>query len=704
MKRENRRNILFRYCVIVILITLLSFWICYNLWDTTYRSADIWNRKADSTLAKVDTILPVRGSILACDGSLLSANMILYNARVDFRTPKFDEKYYRAAIDSLADTLAFYHPVRNRQQWKEYLEKPLSAAPNKRTRGFMLLKGLSYEQWLGIRKYPFFKAKISKTGLHKEEKPVRARPYGAMARRSIGGVSVGITSADSQYFAKHGKFGRNHKIPYGVYGLERSLDSLLKGREGYSRKVPLTNAIVNWTDVAPIDGYDVTTTIDIKMQDIVETELNKVLDVCKADWGTAILMEVGTGDIKAIANLERNPKTGETYIESLNYAVRRADPGSVVKLLSLLVMMEDGKIPNINKVYSTGPSFGVGNTRVTDCTKTESLPVSRALEISSNIVISKLILEAYGNNPGKFYSRIKEIGFLDRFNTGIAEEVRPWIDSLNSRQRVALTRQAFGYATDISPLYICALYNAVAGGGQFVRPRLVKGLHGNGIDSILPVTYVRDRICSEKTAADLRSMLRKVVWGERGTARKVVRSDKVEIAGKTGTANMIQHGQYVKGVSRLSFCGFFPYDKPQYTCMVVVAYPRETWRSPETTSGRVVKNVAEAMLARGMLGNTSDYRTTEPKGNPVYYAEADNVTTTLHQQMGGSNRSIMRAPQNVSSGVPDVTGLGVRDAIKRLEEAGYNVEISGSGYVESQSPLPGSNISLGTKVKLRLKE
>ena len=213
MKRENRRNILFRYCVIVILITLLSFWICYNLWDTTYRSADIWNRKADSTLAKVDTILPVRGSILACDGSLLSANMILYNARVDFRTPKFDEKYYRAAIESLADTLAYYHPVRNRQQWKEYLEKPLSAAPNKRTRGFMLLKGLSYEQWLSIRKYPFFKAKISKTGLHKEEKPVRARPYGAMARRSIGGVSVGLTSADSQYFAKHGKFGRNHKIP-----------------------------------------------------------------------------------------------------------------------------------------------------------------------------------------------------------------------------------------------------------------------------------------------------------------------------------------------------------------------------------------------------------------------------------------------------------------------------------------------------------
>ena len=140
MKRENRRNILFRYCVIVVMITLLSFWICYNLWDTTYRSADKWNRKADSTLCKVDTILPLRGSILAADGSLLSANMLVYEARVDFRTPKFDEDYYRAAIDSLADTLALYHPVRNRSEWKAYLEKPLEKERSKRQRGFLLLK------------------------------------------------------------------------------------------------------------------------------------------------------------------------------------------------------------------------------------------------------------------------------------------------------------------------------------------------------------------------------------------------------------------------------------------------------------------------------------------------------------------------------------------------------------------------------------
>ena len=269
---------------------------------------------------------------------------------------------------------------------------------------------------------------------------------------------------------------------------------------GYSKKVPLTSAIVDWTDMPPVDGYDVLTTIDIKMQDIVETELNKVLDVCKADWGTAVLMEVGTGDIKAIVNLERNAESGETYIESLNYAVRRVEPGSVVKALSLLIAMEDGRVPNLNKVYSTGSNMRIGNTSLQDCSKSDTLSLNRALEISSNIVTSKMILDAYRDDPGRFYTRIKQSGFLDRFHTGIAEEVAPRIDSLGAKDLVSLTRQSFGYATEISPLYTCALYNAIAGGGRFVRPRLVRGVRGNGIDSVCPVSYVRDHICSE--AAD----------------------------------------------------------------------------------------------------------------------------------------------------------------------------------------------------------
>ena len=690
MKKENRKNILFRYGAIVLMILILSAMIVYRLVDNTVLSADKWNAKAEETLSGVDTIMPVRGNILAADGSLLATNMIVYTPMIDFRAPKFDEKKYREMMPALADSMAKYFPRRDRKGWIEYLSSPLKKDKDSRPRAFAVVRKVSHDESELIRTFPFFSEPKRRTGLHVDSEMQRVRPYGEMARRSIG--AVGQTASD--------------RTRRGIYGLEKALDSLLAGRPGISKKVRLTNAIVDWTDQAPTDGYDVLTTIDIKMQDIVENELNKVLDVCKPLWGTAVLMEVGTGDIKAIANLELSKNPGEGYIESLNYAVQRFEPGSVVKTLSLLVAMEDGKVPNLRRVYTTGRDFMVGGARTTDCSKSDTLSLNRALELSSNIVMSKMILEAYGNNPGRFYTRVRQSGFLEPFNTGIAEECVPRIDSLKSTDRVSLTRQSFGYGTEISPLYTCALYNAIAGGGKFVRPRLVRGLRGKDVDTIFDVNYVRDRICSEENARELRKMLRKVVWGPRGTARSVVQSDKVEIAGKTGTANMIADGHYVQHMNRLSFCGFFPYDNPRYTCMVVVAYPTETWVSPATTSGRVVKNVAEAMYARGMLGNSSDYRKGVEKvgDHPTYFASLTDAHNSLHTKLGGGKKSVLPKPKANSKGVPDVLGLGLRDALCRLESAGYNVEFTGSGYVTGQLPTPGSNVAKGTKIKLKLKQ
>lgn len=696
-KHENRRNILFRYALIIAAILMLSLRIVYKLVDNTVLSAAEWNERAREALSAVDTIAPIRGDILAADGSVLATNMRVYTPCIDFRVPRFDEKAYTDTVPFLADSLAKYFPVRDADEWKAHLLKPLKQKEkSKRPRSFVILADLSLDDAQRIAKFPYLRLRKNKSGLHIDDRLIRVRPYGDMARRSIGAVGRCDTI----------------NLPYGKYGLERSLDSLLRGHEGYSKKVPLTSAIVDWTDVAPQNGYNVLTTIDIKMQDIVENELNKVLDVCKAEWGTAILMEVGTGDIKAIANLELSAWTPGAYGESLNYAVQRIEPGSVVKLLSMLVALEDGRIPNLNRVYTTGSYFQCGNKKIKDCVKTDTLTLNRALEISSNIVVSKMILEAYGNDRGRFYTRIKESGFLDPFNTGIAEEVRPRIDSLTMEKpwtRISLANQSYGYSTEISPLYTCALYNAVAGGGRFVRPRLVRGLQGNGVDTIFPVSYVRPRICSEQNAATLRAMLRKVVWGPRGTARRGVRSDKVEIAGKTGTANRILNNAYTQGAtnSRLAFCGFFPYDKPRYTCMVVIAYPRETWFSPEFTSGQVVKNIAEAMFARGMLGNTSDFRENAVrKGEyPTYYVANPRTTKRLHAFMGGGASSMLTPPQtSAGKGVPSVLGMGLRDALAKLEGAGYNVTFAGSGYVAGQRPAPGASIPAGTKIALTLRE
>ena len=691
MKRENRRNILLRYGLIVFIILLLSLRIVYKLVDNTVLSAKEWNKLAEKTLSHIDTIPPVRGDILAADGSVLATNIRVYTVYLDFRVPNFDEKNYRKCIPELADSLALHFPKRTKKQWEAYLNKPLAKVKGKRTRSFPIADRVSSDDITLLRTFPFLKEKKSRNGLHFDDKLIRVNPYGEMGIRSIG--IVGET--------------KESKERHGVYGLERALDSLLAGKVGYSKKVPLTSAIVDWTDKPAVDGYDVLTTIDIKMQDIVETELNNALDSCQAEWGAAVMMEVGTGDIKAIANLELSPEPGVGYIESRNYAVERCEPGSVVKLLSLLVAMEDNKVPDLNKEYRTGAKFTLFGVSCSDCVKSDKLPLSRALEFSSNIVMSRMILEAYGKNPGEFYTRVKQTGILKPFNTGIAEEMVPRFDSLGCKpyDKLSLTRQAFGYTTAFSPLYTCALYNAVAGGGKFVKPRLVRGLRGNGIDTTFAVSYVGDRLCSEQNAAKLREMLHAVVWGERGTARHMVKSDKVEIAGKTGTAKMLYKGQYISRY-RMSFCGFFPYDKPRYTLMVIVAYPQKPGSSPEKTSGLVVKRVAEAMYARGMFGDRPDFHKIEQKHGdyPTYYAGLGDRGTRLHAMLGGGSQAVMSEPKSSGSGVPDVLGLGLRDALSRLEEAGYNVAFTGSGFVAGQKPLPGDKCPKGTRITLELKE
>lgn len=694
MKKENRKNILFRYGSIVCVILLLCVWILYRLLDNTVFSADIWNKRANEGMAVVDTILPVRGRILAADGSVLATNMRVYTPSIDFLTPKFKEADYRKAIPQIADSLAKYFPRRTAKEWKAHLEKPLASPVENRSRAFPIVRNVSYGDVQRIKTFPFFEGKRRHTGLHVDDRLIRVRPYGDMAGRSIG--RVGVDSVCN--------------VPFGKYGLERSLDSLLAGRPGYSKKVPLTSSIVDWTDRPPVDGLDVLTTIDIKMQDMLENELQKVLEVCKPKWGTALIMEVSTGDIKAIVNLEADPKHPGSYIESLNRAVMRFEPGSVVKTFSLALWLEDNKIPDINEnVHTGGIKAKILGKYIMDHLHTTDVPIYRILEYSSNIAMCMLALRFYGDDPGEFYTKIRRTGVLEPFNTGIAEEMVPKVDSLIIKKggRLDLTRQAFGYNTEFSPLYTAAIHNAIANGGSFVRPRLVRGV-GRG-DSIVeyPVSYVNKYFLSPSNAAIVREMLHRVVWGDQGTARKVVQSEKVEIAGKTGTARVYKPNVgYLSNKFRFAFCGFFPYSNPRYTCIAVIQEPSEIWFNAESTSGRVVKNMAEAMYARGMLGNTSDFRndTKERIGQyPTFYASRKGAAATVNEAICGSVESAaLKMPSSVQ-GVPDAIGLGLRDALDVLERAGYNVSFSGSGYVAGQLPEPGTELRRGEQVTLLLR-
>lgn len=692
-KKSNRKHILFRYGLIVAGILFMSIGIVYKLVDTTVISADEWNKKANKELSRCDTIIPERGNILAADGSILAANLRYYTVRIDFRCERFMEERFRMALDSIADSMARYFPSRTKAQWREHMAKPLAKAKAERPRAYRLINNISYADYRRLRSFPFFSIKNrNRNGLSVESKMKRVNPYGDMARRSIGGV--GATA--------------ECKEVHGISGLEKALDTLLYGKTGLSKKVPLTKGIYNWTDVPATPGYNIRTTIDIKMQDIVENELNDVLTYCNADWGVAVLMDVATGDIKAISNLEKNPNA-DNYIEGMNRAVLGYEPGSVVKTISMMIALEDGIVNNLDEVLSTGSSFAyAGGRPITDSHGVGSLTVKEVIERSSNIGMAKIITRKYDSNPGGFYSRLKDIGFLEPMNTGIAGESVPRVDSVPSNRggRIALSRQCYGYATEIPPLYTLSVYNAIANEGRYVRPRLVSQLIGDGIDSVMPVTYIRDRICSETNAAKMRTMLTNVVWGDHGTGRRL-RNDYVRIAGKTGTCYMIEGGAYNTGKKRLAFCGFFPAESPKYSCIVLTCNPKQNAFGAASTSGEVLKNIALKLYSRGMLDNSSDYRAEPARVDPpVIYATANTAKgkkVGKHITSNGTHKSIAH-PASASKGVPSVVGYGLRDAIATLERSGYNVDFKGAGYVAAQTPTPGKELAAGTKVTLLLKE
>lgn len=689
MKKDNRRHILFRYALISAGILFFSACIIAKVFDTTVLSADKWNDKAMSELSRVDPIKPDRGNILACDGSVLATDLRYYTVRMDFRSERFMRARYAGAIDTIADSMARYFPIKTKKEWSEYLRQPLKCHPDSAPRDYPILRNISYADYLLLRTFPFFDLKNrNRNGLVKESRMRRRNPYGEMARRSVGVVGE----------------QKNRQIR-GISGLEKALDSLLYGIPGVAKRVPLTKDIVQWADTPAVPGYDVRTTIDINMQDIVENELNKVLEYCDADWGVAVLMEVATGDIKAISNLEKQKKTGE-YVEGMNRAVLGFEPGSVVKTLSMMIALEDGIVRNVDSVIVTGSSFAyAGGRAITDAHGVPSLKVKEVIERSSNIGMAKIIIKAYDKNPDGFKERIKSIGFFEPMNMGIAGERVP---VFNGSGRVGLSRMSYGYATEIPPIYTLSIYNAIANNGRYVRPRLVAGLTRQGHDSVLPVTYIRDRICSEKTAAQMREMLRNVVWGDHGTGRRL-RNEYVEIAGKTGTCYMVNPATraYDTSKKRLAFCGFFPARNPLYSCMVLTCNPKQNAFGAASTSGQVLKNVAMKMFSRGMLNNYSDYMAEiNPGTSPTLYASLNPARhKNLRNDLSIAKIKRFATPRySVDSGIPDVVGFGVRDAIAVLEKAGYNVGFSGSGYVLSQNPPAGTPMERGGKIMLSLVE
>ncbi len=699
-----------RFSVVFVICSVLAVLIASFLFTTTVVHRSAWVNMGDSSLYGVKTVQPVRGEILASDGSILATNIYFYNFMMDLRSDAFKIIEFNEALPELCDSLAKYYPPYDAAKWRAKFDEQLAKPKSRRNRNFVLCAGRPKAEEARIKSFPFFRdfSRRGNTGLKSDKVLKRCYPFGKLAR-----LSIGRTGQTTECIEVRGRSG-----------LECALDTLLFGVPGTQVRGMSTKGTRYVVTQPAVNGYDVYTTIDVTMQDILENELGQMLLDANAEWGTAILMEVKTGYIRAMSNLELDPDSPEPrYIEALNRAVLAYEPGSVMKVMSMAVALEKGFAHPVSKQLPIGHTYNFLNRPIRDTHSPGSLPVSRFIEYSSNIGMVKLCMPHYSADPKQFKADLAEMGFFDRFNTGIAGETTPRF--ISDPKLIDLSRMVFGYTTAIPPLYTCAFYNAVANDGKFVRPTLVKGLRTpEGVDSMLPVQYVRERMMSSENAAILREMMHGVVWGEGGTA-KTLRNNIVEIAGKTGTARIALErpkgpdgkpindgkpwrGGYRENAYRVAFCGFFPYADPKYTCMVVISNPKGAKRGPAVSSGTVLKNVALKLYARGKLTENPEFQEcpAAERTAPVVYSSFDpSRWQQLHRDLDIARTIKLRdpAPDQNSGTVPDVRGVSLREALTCLEAHGYAVDFNGVGYVYAQYPEPGQNAGPGTKVKLQLK-
>lgn len=672
-----------RYTFLIALMLLLAVWIAYNTFRNAVVDAGHWNKLAQRELSSSSRIIqPERGDILAADGSVLASTLQSYALRVDFGSEGFDWKGYVENKDALADSLHKYFPIKGGvKAWQDSLDVVL--VTGKRPRGWRLIDNVNYADYLQIKSFPFFKGRRpGKCGLLPEPKPRRRNPYGDMAR-----LSIGIVSEDST------------RTQHGYSGLECALDKYLYGTPGISRQVNYTRGIGQWEEKAPVRGWDVHTTIDVRLQDMLETALINKLKESRADWGTAILMEVKTGEIKAISNFDQDKKHPGEYIEAMNYAVRGFEPGSVVKTLSLMIAIEDGYVTDLDTILRFNkdkPYYPFKGVKIKNSHRDTAISIRRAMAMSSNVGITKMMAPHF-SDPYVYKARVDDLGIMGPLNSGIWEEKGATFTVPSHAKMANLANQFYGYGCMIPPLHTLSIYNAIANGGKFVYPHLVRSFSRNGRDSF-PEPRPDKRLCSEKTSRMVRDCLEEVV--KTGTAKNLS-NDYVQIAGKTGTAywvDTLTH-TYNHNVYRYAFCGYFPAENPKYSCMVLIFNPRAPdFKGATALSGAVLKDVALGMYARGMLGNMPDIKREAKEGElkaPVVYA---GTSDAFRRITGVTPRTPATAPS--INGVPDVRGMGLSDALTELESKGYAVTFSGVGLVGNQK-LTGAD---GKVVHLELKE
>lgn len=694
---ESKKQILIKAYVLYILVAIVMVVVIGRVIAIQYgnvlpENAMIIDEEGHMP-TKLDSIQPMRGRILADDGNVLVTSVPLYDLHMDLSVIK-DELFQE--VDSLSIKLAEFFPHKTKDEWK----RDLTMERNRGNRYYRIEKNVKYNIVQEVRKFPILRESKFKGGYIEEKTSKRQKPYGLLAQRTLGSMREGA-------------------LPV---GLEGAFDNWLMGEYGLMMKQYVNGS---WKPVTgdyikdPVDGADIVTTIDIDIQDVAENELKIMLEKQEAVQGSAILMEVETGYIKAIANLTKGSDGG--YYETFNHAVgTKTEPGSTFKLASLMALLEDGKadITDTVKAY--------GKYQFYDHTVHDSKPggygritLQNAFEVSSN-VFARVVYDAYQMEPQRFVDRLKSFGLGDTLGIDIAGEPMPILKNRGEDgwSGITLAQMAFGYEVEFTPLQILAFYNAVANNGELVKPQFVREIRQEGkIVERFEKIVLKDKICSDVTLAKVRQCLEGVV--ERGTGRNL-KSANFNIAGKTGTAKIVQSNRGYGDDYQASFVGYFPAQNPKYSLSVVIAGPTKQIYGAEV-SGTVFTAIANKVHSSSLEYhenfNLSEHRNTHSipvvkYGNVRDTELALDKIDVKHQDLSDGaayvvthkteNNIQLQARKTDRAIVPDVRGMALNDAVYLLENYGLRVKIIGNGKVIKQSQPAGSELVKGTTIRLVL--
>lgn len=719
--KRMRRN----YFLVALALGVVVVLILYKSFYTYFVEGSEWRNRGKALVRPNIEVQPPRGNIYSCHYELMATTEFIYRAYIDFWADGLNGDTLKKYVDPLSKEMNKEFPEISADRYKAHLMKGWNMRVSeenrikegkrnvRKTREYPLMpvqRRLNFLEMKSLRSMPFLRQNKNKSGLITRRSVKRTKPYGTLASRTIGDI-----------YGEYEKGGKN--------GLEMQYDELLKGVPGTSTYRKVNGSYILVPDIEPIPGKDIVSTIDIEIQDITEKALLDKLQEIDAESGTAVVMEVATGEIKAITNMGRYREG--VWTETKNFAVAdQTEPGSTFKVASMMVALEDGVIHPSDSVETGNGIFMYAGNPLRDHNWHRGgygrISAEQAIWFSSNIGVAKIILKGYEGNPTKYVEGLYKIGWnipLDLEIPGAGKaKIRKPDDKERYWSKTTLPWMSFGYETQIPPIYTLTFFNAIANNGTMMKPYFVKEIRQDGkVEERRKPEVLRDKICSTRTLEQIQEMLLGVVEGKGGTGG-TVRSKHIRIAGKTGTAQISQGaaGYRGGGVShQVSFCGYFPADKPKYSCIVVIRKPRIGYPSGGTMSGGVFKRVAEEVNARLSRMKTSEILPDTVRSViPAVKSGMEKPTTYLLSKLDVSYDQESKGDWVVSEVkdtkvevkdrsiidnlVPNVVGMGAKDAVYLLEKSGLRVNLAGRGAVRSQSILPGAKIVRGQTIGLTL--